>query len=90
LVNPWAAALASFIAFSIGALLPLLAIVLPPQGWRVPVTVVSVLIALVATGWVSARMGGAMAGRAILRNVIGGALAMAITYFVGTLVGQVD
>ena len=90
LVNPWSAAIASFIAFSIGALLPLLAIVLPPQGWRVPVTVVSVLIALVATGWISARMGGAKPGRAILRNVIGGALAMGITYFVGTLVGQVD
>ncbi|MEY9908641.1 VIT1/CCC1 family predicted Fe2+/Mn2+ transporter [Catenulispora sp. MAP12-49] len=90
LANPWHAALASFVAFSVGALLPLLAIVLPPDGWRVPVTVVSVLIALVATGWFSARLGRAAPGRAILRNVIGGALAMGITYLVGTLIGQVD
>ena len=48
LANPWSAAIASFVAFSVGALLPLLAIVLPPHGWRIPVTVVSVLIALVA------------------------------------------
>jgi VIT1/CCC1 family predicted Fe2+/Mn2+ transporter len=90
LVNPWHAAIASFVAFSVGALLPLLAIVLPPSGWRVPVTVVSVLIALVATGWISARLGGAAPGRAIVRNVIGGAVAMGVTYFVGTLVGRVD
>lgn len=90
LANPWSAAIASFVAFSIGALLPLLAIVLPPTGWRVPITVVSVLIALVVTGWVSARLGRAAPGPAIVRNVLGGALAMGITYFVGTLVGQVD
>ena len=90
LVNPWNAALASFIAFSVGALLPLLAIVLPPAGWRVPVTVISVLIALVATGWLSARLGRAAPGPAILRNVIGGAVAMGVTYFVGTLIGRVD
>ena len=38
-------------AFTVGALLPLLAIVLPPVGWRVPVTVVAVVLALVGTGW---------------------------------------
>jgi len=90
LANPWSAAIASFVAFSVGALLPLLAIVLPPHDWRVPVTVVSVLIALVATGWVSARLGRAAPGRAIARNVVGGALAMGITYLVGTLIGKVD
>jgi VIT1/CCC1 family predicted Fe2+/Mn2+ transporter len=90
LASPWSAAIASFIAFSVGALLPLLAIVLPPSGWRVPVTVVSVLIALVATGLISARLGRADAGRAIVRNVVGGALAMGITYMVGTFIGSVD
>jgi vacuolar iron transporter family protein len=90
LANPWSAAIASFVAFSVGALLPLLAIVLPPPHYRVPVTVISVLIALVATGWISARLGRAAPGRAILRNVIGGALAMGITYLVGTLIGKVD
>jgi VIT1/CCC1 family predicted Fe2+/Mn2+ transporter len=90
LANPWSAAIASFVAFSVGALLPLLAIVLPPQGWRVPVTVVSVLIALVVTGHVSARLGQAAPTPAILRNVAGGALAMGITYLVGTFIGAVE
>jgi VIT1/CCC1 family predicted Fe2+/Mn2+ transporter len=38
LVNPWAAAVASTAAFTLVALLPLLAIVLPPAPVRVPVT----------------------------------------------------
>jgi VIT1/CCC1 family predicted Fe2+/Mn2+ transporter len=87
LANPWHAAWASFVAFTVGALLPLLAIVLPPAHWRLAVTVVSVLIALVACGWVSARLGGAPVRPAVIRNAAGGALAMAITYAVGTLLG---
>ncbi|MEU1778082.1 MULTISPECIES: VIT1/CCC1 transporter family protein [Streptomyces] len=88
LTNPWAAAVASFLSFTAGALLPLLLIVLPPADWRLPVTVLSVLAALVATGWAGARLGGATIGPAALRNVIGGALAMAVTYGVGTLLGS--
>ncbi|MFD4527199.1 VIT family protein [Streptomyces sp. NPDC058470] len=87
LTNPWHAAWASFLSFTIGALLPLLAIVLPPSDWRVPVTVLSVLAALVLTGWVSAGLGAAGARRAVLRNVSGGALAMAVTYAAGVLLG---
>ncbi|MFF7952046.1 VIT1/CCC1 transporter family protein [Streptomyces griseorubiginosus] len=87
LTNPWHAAWASFLAFTAGALLPLLAIVLPPSGWRVPVTVVSVVGALVLTGWSSARLGAAAPGRAVLRNVAGGLLAMGVTYGVGMLLG---
>lgn len=87
LTNPWHAAWASFLAFTVGALLPLLAIVLPPAGVRLPVTVASVLAALVITGWTSARLGAAKQGRAVARNVLGGALAMGITYAAGTLLG---
>ncbi|OIK01804.1 hypothetical protein BIV25_05340 [Streptomyces sp. MUSC 14] len=87
LTNPWHAAWASFTAFTVGALLPLLAIVLPPAGWRLPVTVCSVLAALVLTGWASARLGAARPGRAVLRNVVGGALAMGVTYAAGSLLG---
>ncbi|WP_406479349.1 VIT family protein [Streptomyces sp. NBC_01615] len=87
LTNPWHAAWASFFAFTAGALLPLLAMVLPPADWRLGVTVVSVLAALVLTGWSSARLGGADTGRAVLRNVAGGALAMAVTYAAGALLG---
>ncbi|MFE5715213.1 VIT family protein [Streptomyces sp. NPDC056501] len=87
LTNPWHAAGASFLAFTVGALLPLLAIVLPPTSARLWVTVASVLVALAFTGWWSARLGNAPAGRAILRNVGGGALAMAVTYGAGSLLG---
>lgn len=87
LVNPWAAALSSLLAFTVGAMLPLLAIVLPPAPWRVPVTSVAVLAALGLTGWLSARLGRSPRPRAIARVVVGGAVAMAITYAVGNLVG---
>ncbi|MFC7306707.1 VIT family protein [Streptomyces monticola] len=87
LTNPWHAAGASFLAFTVGALLPLLAIVLPPSSVRLYVTVASVLAALVLTGWVSARLGSAPVGPSVARNVGGGALAMAVTYGAGSLLG---
>ena len=85
--TPWQAAWASMLAFTLGALLPLLAILLPPLPWRVPVTVAAVVLALAATGWVSARLGDADARRATVRVVAGGLLAMAVTYGIGALVG---
>ncbi|WP_396643099.1 VIT family protein [Microbacterium sp.] len=87
LVSPWQAALSSAVAFTVGALLPLLAILLPPPDWRVPVTFVAVLIALAITGWVSAILGGASRGRAVLRLVVGGTLALAVTWLIGSLLG---
>ena len=87
LTNPWEAALSSATAFSIGALLPLIAILAAPVALRIPVTVAAVLLALVITGAVSARLGGAPKHRAVLRNFIGGGLALAITYVIGHLVG---
>lgn len=87
LVSPWQAALSSAVAFTVGALLPLLAILLPPPAWRVPVTFVAVLIALAITGWVSAQLGGSSRGRAVIRLVIGGSLALAVTWLIGSLLG---
>ncbi|WUH93123.1 VIT family protein [Streptomyces sp. NBC_00433] len=87
LANPWHAAWASFISFTVGALLPLLAIVLPPNDLRLAVTVVSVLAALTCCGWISARLGNAPVGPAVIRNMAGGAIAMAVTYAVGALLG---
>jgi VIT1/CCC1 family predicted Fe2+/Mn2+ transporter len=89
LTNPWTAAGASFVSFVGGALLPLLAILLPPQAWRVPVCMVAVVVALALTGTVSARLGGAPVRRAVVRNVGLGLLAMMVTYAVGLLVGGV-
>ncbi|MFE9257131.1 VIT family protein [Streptomyces sp. NPDC006879] len=89
LANPWHAALASFASFTVGAILPLLAIVLPQASLRVPVTFVSVLCALAVCGWLSARLGAAPPLRAVLRNATGGALAMGVTYAAGSLLGAV-
>ncbi|MBU3066749.1 VIT family protein [Nocardia sp. NEAU-G5] len=87
LTSPWQAAISSAILFTAGALLPLLAILLPPVSWRIPVTFGAVLIALALTGWTSARLGGSNPRRAIMRVVVGGAVAMAVTDGIGQLAG---
>jgi VIT1/CCC1 family predicted Fe2+/Mn2+ transporter len=51
------------------------------------VTFVAVLLALALTGTISARLGGAGKGRAVLRLVVGGAAAMIVTWGVGRLLG---
>ncbi len=85
LTNPWHAALASSAAFLAGAVIPLIAILLPPPTLRIPIAFVSVLIALAITGVFSAKVGNANIVRGTLRVVAGGAIAMAITYGVGYL-----
>ncbi len=87
LTNPWHAAWASMASFTVGALLPLLTIVLVVAGYRVPVTVVAVVLALAFTGWASARFGYGPAKKAVLRNMGGGLFAMVATYAIGALVG---
>ncbi|THT97602.1 VIT family protein [Lampropedia puyangensis] len=83
--NPWQAAAASAIAFSAGALIPLLPAVLLGSHGMAP-TVAAVLLALCTTGVVSAKLGQAPVAKATLRNVMGGSLAMAATYWIGTAV----
>ena len=87
LTNPWHAAWASMIAFTIGALLPVLTILLFSPSLRALVTLVTVAVALAGTGLLSATIGGAQVGPAVRRNILGGLLAMAITYGIGSLVG---
>ncbi len=85
LVNPWHAAWASFFSFVLGAALPVASILLFPPGVRIVATFAAVLLALALTGFVSARLGEAHAGRAVIRTMLGGALGMIVTYGVGTL-----
>lgn len=87
LTNPWHAAFASAAAFLIGAIIPLIAVLIPPTEMKVPVTFVSVIFALILTGLLSANVSGANPVKATVRVVIGGALAMIITYLVGQLFG---
>lgn len=87
LVSPWQAALSSAVAFTLGALLPLLTILLLPPELKIPLTFVAVLVALATTGTVSAHLGGSGKLRATLRLVIGGGLALAVTWAIGSLLG---
>ena len=85
--NPWQAAFASLISFTVGGLIPLVAVLAATEHTRIFVTFVAVLLALCITGYLSATAGAASRKRAIIRVVIGGALAMAATYLIGHLFG---
>lgn len=86
--SPWSAAFASAVAFLMGALLPTLLILLFPESIRIPVTFAGVLIALAVTGTLGAKWGGSPHyGKAAVRVVVGGALALAVTFAVGSLLG---
>lgn len=87
LTSPWQAAIASASAFLAGAIIPVIAILIPPANIRVPVAFISVVIALAITGYLSAKAGGASTARATTRVILGGAIAMTITYSVGRLLG---
>ena len=87
LTNPLHAAISSAVSFLVGALLPLLAVLLTPEPAKIPTTVAASLIALALTGGLGAYIGGAPMPRAILRVTIGGAAALAVTYFIGSLLG---
>lgn len=87
--SPTQAAVASFVAFTLGGLVPFIAVITAPDKLKIPVTVTAVFVALLMTGYGSATVGGASRRRAIMRVVSGGLLAMAITYFIGTIFGTV-
>jgi VIT1/CCC1 family predicted Fe2+/Mn2+ transporter len=88
LTNPWHAAIASTLSFAIGAIIPLITIVLSPHSYKIENTFIAVIIALIITGSISAHISGANKGKAILRVLIGGILAMVITYGIGRLIGS--
>lgn len=85
LTNPWIAVFSSAGSFVLGALIPLIVIMLPVEAYTVPVTFVSVVIALTVTGILSSKVSGANIYKSTLRVVIGGAVAMIITYAIGNL-----
>ena len=85
LMNPWHAATASGISFTLGAALPVATIVLLPANVRVQLTFAIVMLALAVTGILSAKAGGAKPLKPTLRVMAFGALAMVITYSVGKL-----
>lgn len=87
ITSPLNAATASTVSFTIGALLPLLTMTLAAPDIRLWLTVLAVVVALAITGWTSARFGYSSPRRAVLRNVLGGLFAMAVTYGIGSALG---
>ena len=85
--SPAQAASASALSFVSGAVLPMLAILLPPPMVRVPVAFAAVLVALALTGALSARLGRSSVRHAVMRVVAGGAIGLGVTYGIGTLFG---
>ncbi|MCM2436441.1 VIT1/CCC1 transporter family protein [Periweissella beninensis] len=83
--SPYAAAVSSMISFPLGSILPLLAITLVPENFKIRATIIAVTIALIITGYSAAKLGDASIKKGILRNVISGLLTMIVTYFIGTL-----
>ena len=86
-VSPKAAAIASFIAFALGSMLPIVAIAGPWVEYRELATVASVVIALALTGYFGAKIGKAKPLRAVVRNVIVSLLTMGIAFAIGTALG---
>ena len=85
--HPFGAAWSSFVAFTAGAILPLIAITGPWVAVREIATVVSVILALALTGWWAAWAGKAPVLPSVLRNVIISVLTMGISYGIGALLG---
>lgn len=85
LTDPVQAAIASAISFSAGGAIPLIALLLPAPALRIPVTFAAVFIALIITGFGSARASGARTWPVMLRIVLGGIFAMACTFGIGRL-----
>lgn len=86
LASPWTAATASVLSFMLGALFPSLGGILAPASVRVPTIIVVAVVALAISGLISKRVSGA--SRSVRRVVLGGVVAMLITYGIGTLVGH--
>lgn len=85
--RPVQAALASAATFAVGAVLPLLVVLLAPASAILWAVAVSSLLFLALLGALSGRAGGAPMGAATARVTFWGALAMALTAGVGALFG---
>jgi VIT1/CCC1 family predicted Fe2+/Mn2+ transporter len=87
LSRPMQAAWISALSFATFALVPIVALIVTPAPWRIPVIAAVSLASLAALGAFGAHLGGAPLGRAALRVTVGGALAMAVTAAIGRALG---
>jgi VIT1/CCC1 family predicted Fe2+/Mn2+ transporter len=85
--RPLQAALASAFSFSIGALLPLLIVMLAPFNMLIPVIAIASLFFLAVLGGLAAKAGGANVTKGVMRVAFWSALAMALTAAIGAMFG---
>lgn len=88
LANPLQASFASAISFSVGAAVPILATLVFPDSVSAWAIVILSLIALAISGSIGAFLGGGHRLKAGSRVFLGGGAAMAITAFIGHLIGK--
>jgi VIT1/CCC1 family predicted Fe2+/Mn2+ transporter len=87
--RPIQAAVVSAGSFAVGAALPLLVTAMAPATGLIPLVSGTSLVFLALLGWLAARAGGAGVMMSALRVTFWGALAMALTAGVGSLLGTV-
>lgn len=83
--SPYAAAIASFISFPTGSILPMVAVTTAPNSGRIFATMIAVLIALLLTGYLAALLSRANRIKSMFRNAFAGLLTMFVTYAIGQL-----
>ncbi len=88
LANPAQAAAVSAASFVVGAALPILVVLLVGASVRVAGVIGVALVGLVILGTIGARLGGAPQGRAAIRVLVGGALALVVALLIGKLTGS--
>jgi VIT1/CCC1 family predicted Fe2+/Mn2+ transporter len=88
MANPLQASVASAVSFSIGAVVPIIAALVTPDDMNSGSIVILSLIALAISGGIGAYIGGGHRVRAAARVFFGGGAAMAITAFIGHLLGH--
>jgi len=85
--RPLQAAWISALSFAMFALIPILALLVAPAAYRIPLIAACSLAGLAVLGAVGGHLGGAPKARAALRVALGGSLAMVITAGIGRLLG---
>jgi VIT1/CCC1 family predicted Fe2+/Mn2+ transporter len=85
--RPVQASVGSAGSFAVGAAIPLIAVALFTEAMRFTGTIAVVVLTLVALGVSSSKYGGAKPARPVLRVVVGGLIAIAVTMAVGKLFG---
>ncbi|MGI9657490.1 MAG: VIT1/CCC1 transporter family protein, partial [Gaiellaceae bacterium] len=76
--------------FAVGAAIPVAAVTVGRgEGGRIAITAAASMMALASLGLLGARLGGARPVPAALRVSAWGAAAMALTFAIGALVGEV-